>query len=238
MTRRGRPDEHDARPLPVALATTAKTVGIHVSTAQLPQGVQPNLWSQRLGAARGFARYLQTVDPTAGVPGVTSLRRRSRSAPYLWSQTDIGRSARCRTRDPSVPAGGGLRDLLWPPGPSRAFGSARALGLRRDDVDLAAEVLTIGEAKFARTRLVPLHPSAAAALRSYAFYRDRQRRRTQAGTFFVSNTGTALTYNSAHRTFTELTTALGLRSGPVRPRIHDLRHILSAYRLSQNDPGR
>ncbi len=44
----------------------------------------------------------------------------------------------------------------------------QASGLQRDDVDLVAGVITIREAKFDRSRLVPLHPTATDAPARYA----------------------------------------------------------------------
>jgi integrase/recombinase XerD len=43
------------------------------------------------------------------------------------------------------------------------------------------------------------------------------------GTFFVSDSGAALSQSSVHQIFTQLITGLGLRSDDVRPRMHDLR---------------
>jgi integrase/recombinase XerD len=36
--------------------------------AQLPQNVAPINWAHRLGAARGFAAYLKTIDPATEIP--------------------------------------------------------------------------------------------------------------------------------------------------------------------------
>ena len=43
-----------------------------------------------------------------------------------------------------------------------------AIGLQRDEVDLVAGVIMIREAKFDRSRLVPLHPPTTEALRTTA----------------------------------------------------------------------
>jgi hypothetical protein len=47
------------------------------------------------------------------------------------------------------------------------------IGLQRDDVDPVAGVITIREAKFDPSRLVPLHPTATEALGRDAAERDR-----------------------------------------------------------------
>ncbi|MGH3502566.1 MAG: hypothetical protein ACRDQA_16995, partial [Nocardioidaceae bacterium] len=44
------------------------TVQLAVDWAQLPEGVQPIYQQQRLGAVRGFARWLATIDPDTQVP--------------------------------------------------------------------------------------------------------------------------------------------------------------------------
>jgi integrase len=49
---------------------------------------------------------------------------------------------------------------------------SETIGLHRDEVDLEAGVLTVRQSKFGKSRLVPLHPTARAALRSYSEPRD------------------------------------------------------------------
>lgn len=39
-----------------------------IEFAALPRGVDPVNWSHRLGAIRGFARYLATIDPATEIP--------------------------------------------------------------------------------------------------------------------------------------------------------------------------
>ena len=62
------------------------TSELAIGWARLPGHTHPNHWAQRLAIARGFARYLQTIDPATEVPppGVFPSRRH-RPAPYLWS---------------------------------------------------------------------------------------------------------------------------------------------------------
>ncbi len=99
-----------------------------------------------------------------------------------------------------------------------------AIGLRRDDVDLTVGVITIRDAKFARSRLVPLHPTLTNVLRSYAARRDALCPKLRPTSFFVSSTGTRLAYSGVRKTFVELTTTIGLRTATVQPKIHGLRH--------------
>ena len=50
-------------------------------------------------------------------------------------------------------------------------------------------------------------------------------------TFFLTSVGTALSYNGVWRTFRALTTAIGLRTSVVQPRMHDLRHRFAVRTL-------
>jgi integrase/recombinase XerD len=67
------------------------TSDLAIAWARLPDAT-PNHWAQRLAIARGFARYLQAIDPATEVPppGVFPARRH-RPSPYLFCQRDIGR---------------------------------------------------------------------------------------------------------------------------------------------------
>jgi integrase/recombinase XerD len=207
-----------------AAGATTLTGELAVSWARLPQGVQPVTWAQRLGAARGFAAYLKTIDPATEIParGVFPARA-DRRVPYLWSQTDV-----CQL----LAAAGQLRPPLRAATYEALLGLVavsgirlgEAIGLTRGDVDLTGGVLTIRDGKLGRWRLVPLHPTATGALRSYAECRDRLCPQPRSAAFFLSSAGTAVLATGVHRTFNQLSTITGLRTAAVRPRIHDLRH--------------
>ena len=91
-----------------------------------------------------------------------------------------------------------------------------AVGLDRDDVDFEAGVITIRQAKFDRTRLVPLHATTTAALRAYATERDRLCPAPGSLAFFVSSAGTPLNRSDVAKTLRRITTAIGTahRHGP------------------------
>src|SRR5439155_17800137 len=75
-----------------AAGAATVTSELAIAWAGLPKGARPNHWAARLAVARGFARYLQTIDPATEVPppGVFPARRH-RPTPYLWSQEEIRR---------------------------------------------------------------------------------------------------------------------------------------------------
>jgi integrase/recombinase XerD len=140
------------------------TTELALCWAQLPQNVAPISWAQRLGAARGFATYLKTIDPATEIPPRGLLPATApRPTPYLWSPTDVTRL---------VQAAGQLQPPLRAATHEALFGLIAATGIRlgealalsRGDVALIEGVLTIREAKFGHTRLVPLHPTVTDAL--------------------------------------------------------------------------
>lgn len=208
------------------------TADLAISWARLPAGVQPVTWTHRLGAVRGFARYLHAIDPATEIPprGVFAGQGK-RPTPYVYSDTDINRL---------LTAADGLRPVLRAATYRTLFGLLavsgmrirEALNLRRGDLDLRAGVLTvIGGESSATTRLLPLHPSTVDALRSYQRLRDRTLPAATADTVFISTRGTALTYGPVRNTFNRLTTSIGLRTDTMHPRVHDLRHGFTVQTL-------
>jgi integrase len=108
-----------------------------------------------------------------------------------------------------------------------------ALSLERGDLDPAAGLLTIRQAKFRKPRQLPLHPSATAALASYAARRDRRRPRPATTAFFISTTGARLARTTVQETFRRLLHQTGIyqRAGGLRPRLHDARHTFAVTTL-------
>lgn len=214
-----------------AVGAAALTSELAIVWAREPANAQPNHWAKRLGVVRKFAAYLHTIDPAVEVPppGVFPARRH-RPIPHLWSQGDI-----CRLLEGAR----ALRPPLRAATHETLFGLLAASGMRvgeavelqRDDVDLGAGIVTIRQAKFDRSRLVPLHPSATEALSRYAAERDRLCPRPRSNTFFVSSIGTALNRSGVGKTLRQITIAMGTRTATVRPRVHDLRHSFAVQTL-------
>jgi len=109
---------------------------------------------------------------------------------------------------------------------------SEVLGLRCRDVDLDDAILVVRETKFHKTRLVPLHPSAAPWLRRYASLRDSLAGSAPEGVFLLRDGGVPLRYSSLHLAFRQLRSRLGWEHGRGRsPRLHDLRHSFACRRL-------
>jgi len=205
-----------------------------------------------LSAIRGFAQYLSGIEPKTEVPPTGLIRQGHRPHPYIYSDDEI-----IRILDAARQHGSSPRYALKPHTLYCLFGLlsvtgmrlTEALNLKPEDIDWAQGVLTVGRAKFQKSRLVPLHPSALRELRAYIkrrhrFFTERPWRRP-ANRIFVSTHGGALTSNDVGEDFRMLTRRIGIRdAGASRgPRIHDLRHrfavstLLRWYRRGKNvDP--
>lgn len=215
-----------------AAGTATLTTELAIAWAGLPVGVAPVTWTQRLGAARGFASYLQAIDPWTEIPPTGVFAGQGpRPTPFLWSDDDIVRL---------LDAAGRLQPRLRAVTYQALFGLLAVTGMRigealalgRDDVDLDDGVVLVRDGKFHRQRLLPLHPTTTDALRAYTAERDRLAPETAATTFLLSWRGrTALGYGGVSGTFKLLTTQIGLRTDTAAPRVHDLRHSFAVRTL-------
>jgi integrase/recombinase XerD len=95
-------------------------------------------------------------------------------------------------------------------------------------------MLIVRQDKAQSFRLVPLHPTALAALAGYRHRRDQAFPGRAAPAVLVSRTGDRLTYNAVHKTFTGLVSAAGLgpRTGRCRPAVHGLSHSFAVNMLA------
>jgi integrase/recombinase XerD len=204
-----------------------------VAWARLPTDARPHRWCQRLGIVRGFARYLNTIDPASEVPPVGLLvARRSRVTPYIYSQQEItALMGAARELTPRL-HGATFATLI---GLLAACGlrAGEALALDRADVDLDGGALHVRAAKQSKQREVPLHDSTTRALGEYGRLRDRHWPAPKTQGFFVSVSGARLSRGSFNDGFRKLARATGLegRGERARPRPHDLRHTFAVGTL-------
>lgn len=193
-----------------------------------------------LSAVRGFARYLAASDPRTAIPPVGLLPKRYRPQPYIYSDQEIRQLLDAARHHPSNPHCAllpwtlhGVIGLLAVTG----MRLMEALSLRAEDIDWSAGVLTVGRAKFQKSRLIPLHESTLRQLRHYAksrdaFFAGRPLCRP-VDRFFVTTQGSAYTSTGFGCQFRELTRQTGLRArgAPHGPRLHDLRHRFAVTTL-------
>ena len=217
------------------------TAPLAVEWATQPQEVHPAWWTSRLVVVRGFAKYLQTIEPRHQVPPLTLLpHRRTRTTPYIYEPAEIA-----TLLDAAMTLRNELRAATY-----RTFlgllavsglRTGEAIALDDDDVDLRSGVLVIRKTKFGKTREVPVHHTTVQALIGYLGDRNRLAPRRLSSSFFVSTTANRLIYQNVHETFLHLVYIAGLGDRrPRRPRIHDLRHtfavrtVLAWHRTGEN----
>ena len=193
--------------------------------ATLPSSGTRLYKARRLEIVRTFAKHLTATEPLTEVPPRHVLGpSHRRNPPHIYTAEQV-QSLMARAGRLS----GELRPqtFLTLVGliASTGLRISEALKLRVADVDLDHGVLTIRESKFRLTRLVPLHSSTVAALKSY----DTRRRRLwpHSPHFLVSERGTALSGSTVHQTFRRLAGSITPTSNRPTVRIHDLRHTFA-----------
>ena len=199
--------------------------------ATSPDGASPGWWSRRLSVIRGFAAFLQTIDPEAEVPPPLP-GRSGRATPYLYSEAEIAtliKAAEVRVSPLSVATYQTLIGLLAVSG----IRVGEAIAADRDDLDLTAGVLIVKHGKFDKSRALPLHATTTAALGEYLERRDHLHPRPKAPALFISTVGTRLHYENVHLQFQRFAQLAGIRprSANCRPRVHDLRHSFAVRTL-------
>jgi integrase len=197
----------------------------------------PRTWARRLKLLRPFTRWLQQFEPCTEVPEDAIFGRAGeRLTPHIYSKQElVDLLAAARHLRP------GLRGATY----EALFGLLAATGLRvseavllrTGDVDLKAGMLTVRRTKFAKSRQVPLHPSAVEALRRYRRLRDPLIEFTVDTPFFVGSRGRRrghqLSARQVDRIFAHLRTQLAWpnRGAHSTPRVHDLRHTMVVRRI-------
>jgi len=215
------------------------TTDLAVRWATAPAQAQMATWARRLCAVRGFARWLSAVDPRTEIPPVGVLPyQKERHEPHIFTDDQVEQlmagAARLRSRT-------GLRAFTY----TTLIGLLAATGMRPgeavaldvEDVDLHTGILSVRMTKFGKSRFVPVHESARAALAAYVRCRDRICPVRDTVAFLVSERGARLRGCAARRTFAELTRQIGLRPPKVGrrqgrgPRLLDLRHTFTTRKL-------
>lgn len=203
---------------------TTKTA---LAWATLPRNVQPRCWAQRLTILRGFAKYMQTLDPRTEVPPIELLPHRSiRRRPYVYSDADMSlllRATQMRRHPLLAATYTTFVGLLAVTG----MRLSEVIALDERDVNLQSGVLTIRRGKFGKTREIPVHPTTVDALCSYRKERKRRAPSRNEPSFFVSTAGTRLLQQNVDEHFLKLVYAAGLDRRQPRPCIHDLRHTFA-----------
>lgn len=187
----------------------------------------------RLHDVAALARFLAAEDPAHEVPNLDGLRDPFvRPLPYIYTPDEISRlvSAAGRLR-----ASYRLRREVY----ATLFGLIASTGLRISEAlslrmgDVSAEgVLSVRQTKFGKSRLVPLHPTAATALDRYLAV--RRAFAAPDDHVFLSAGDHRIHSGTANYTFHQMLKLAGIGQDRKRkPRIHDLRHTFATRALER-----
>ena len=208
------------------------TSALAFAWATQPSAATAYWWAARLRMVRAFARYVRTIDTRTEVPPEGTLpRSRPRRQPYIYSDADVA-ALMAVTRRISDPFCAHTNRTLIGLLASTGMRVGEAIHLDRTDLDRQQGVLTVRDAKFGKSREIPLHSTTLEAIDDYARHRRRRFSRPESPAFLLSLAGTRLFHQNVHSTFLRLVEWAGLSDRrPRRPRIHDLRHAFAARTL-------
>ena len=190
--------------------------------------------ARRLGSVRLFADYVRSIDARTEVlpRGVFPTVRR-RATPHIYTDDQIEAlvEAAKTMQPPMAPRTyATLIGLLAVSG----MRVGEAIALDRGDFNGEQGVVLVRNAKFGKTRQIPLHATGAEALRRYERQRDRTFKPRKTSSFFVSNAGTRLHAQNVNATFVRLLRKASMANQPgQRPTLHDFRHSFATRTLEE-----
>src|SRR6266446_4754223 len=204
----------------------------HTAIAWAEQGTSEPQRHNRLSVVVRFARFSHAEDPRHEVPpGRLFYGQRRRRIPYLFREEDLQALLAQATRL-------GPPDSLRPHTYRTLLGLLAVTGLRISEAlalrfkDVTPAGLVIRETKFRKSRLVPLHATATAALQGYLAKRCALA--LDDTHLFVSGQRRPLSSQSVRATFQQLVAAAGIPVAPGRrrPRLMHLRHTFASRALA------
>ena len=197
------------------------------------QAASPHARSVRLRDVVLLAHFLAAEDATHEIPPARHFHVRVvRQPPYIYTPAEIGQLLAAARR---LPCSYALRRSVYATliGLIAATGLrvSEALDLRFDDL-LPNSVLRIRRTKFAKSRLVPLHPTTVAALTEYLHQRHSVAIADEH--LFVSANHQRIPTPSACSNFQRVVRLAGIAPGRQRrPRMADLRHTFATRSLQR-----
>ncbi|MDE2039601.1 MAG: tyrosine-type recombinase/integrase [Elusimicrobia bacterium] len=197
-------------------------------------------WHRKFSVLNGLFRFAISHGYIERSPMPTVIPKRlPPCAAYIYSEEDLRRLV---AGTALLKSGPGYKAYIRPETFRAVLCTLYATGLRVSevcsltmaDVDLAAQVFTVRNSKFYKTRLVPIGSPLASVLRRFFDYRrEFPMLDGTDSAFFSSRMGTPMTPYVVGLTFRKIRARVGLRREGTRyqPRIHDFRHTFAVRRL-------
>jgi integrase/recombinase XerD len=192
----------------------------------------------RLKTVCRFAKYMRAEDPNHELPPARHFGyRKTRRVPFIYSRDQIESLVKAALQS-------GPRGALLSQTYATLIALLSATGLRVSEAlalrftDVTPEGLLIRQSKFQKTRLVPLHQTAAEGLHNYL--RQRRRLRSDNDYVFVDESDRVLKYTAVYWVFQKLLklAAIGKTDSGHAPRLHELRHSFAVRALEASPEGR
>jgi len=189
----------------------------------------------RMSILRQFCLYLSHFDPRTCIVHRSFLPHRTRPAPHIFTGNEVRRIMAASSRIGSTKS---LRPLVFPSLVGLLYSTGlrigEALKLTIGDVDLKRRLIHVREAKFKKSRYVPISQSAADHLAGYLHRRRKAGFPTSSNSpVFVGPRGGNYGKSTIATIFLEIVRKIGIRGpkGQRGPRIHDFRHTFAVNRL-------
>jgi integrase/recombinase XerD len=191
---------------------------------------------RRVSLANGFLSFASAFDPSVDLVPKGFLPKYRRPMPFILTEEEILRlmegSSRVRPFHSHRPI---LLSVLWGLLASTGLRISEALHLQVGDVHLkdTPAYLQIRMAKFGKSRLVPLHPTTAAALGEYARLRRQFFRGLPTAVFFATELGAEFDQHSLLRLFHRICKRVDIQPRNGRyPTFHSFRHTFVVNRIT------
>ena len=196
----------------------------------------------RMSILRQFCLYLSHFDPRTCIVHRSFLPHRTRPAPHIFTGNEVRQimAASSHWANAELTTFGFLHSvgLLY----STGLRIGEALKLTIGDVDFKRRLIYVREAKFKKSRYVPMSQSAADHLEAYLQRRQRAGFPTSSiSPVFVAPAGGRYGKSTVATIFLEIVRKIGIRGpkGQRGPRIHDFRSqidIITGECESLTDP--
>jgi integrase/recombinase XerD len=190
----------------------------------------------RISILRQFCFYLSRFDKRTCLINRSSLPRRRRPAPHIYTKREVQAIINAAKR---IGPSGSLRPavistligLLY----STGLRIGEALRLTLADVDLRHRLLVVRQTKFRKSRYVPLSEGTTRAMTAFIRKRRAAGFSTKSNAaVFVNPQGRAYGAPRICEVFLEIVRRIGLRgpAGQPGPKIHHFRHSFAVTRLA------
>ena len=192
--------------------------------------------NKRFSMSRQFALFLKAKGVQCYVPPEQQQKASENFVPYIISESQMADIIKCADNQPFFPHActtkavySMLPRLLWCCG----LRLGEALGLRLEDVDIEAGVLTVRRAKYNQTRLIPVSETLLGYIRAYwnemLFYSKEP-----CSFFFPNHRGERYVREATARHIQKIMLQAGVTKDGVKPpRVHDIRHSFAVWSLKK-----